>query len=1294
MKSAIEIARENVVKAHTPENGFLSGVTGGFDLSTEEGRSAMFTGGLSGLLISKLYPEEDQRRWEVARKANEFGIADMDNILDAYRAQGELENFTEAEASEIREIMARKEMILRDLNYVSEHHDGDLDAVIDSDGKSMNDRWGYEEDASKGVLDLMTAIASNPVHSSGMIIGEVIKDLPLSLLGAMGLKGLKGASLYTKFMSKLNGVKPKALRNLGKVATPVAAGAVAGGVYEATYSQLNEGKVKWGDVQMGTEFGAAFGLLAGAGSLGADALKARKLRTPEDTTKDTTKESPTLSNEEAVDPSSLIKFHLSKEELAAVSARSRNIFTHHDTRLFPDLEGSYEFISVKGARARGIIKEGHPLNQGTDTIFTGDKAYIVWDDALIKKRHKVLKEYLYDTMNEPSNKGVSLNMLKYVNDLDSFRAFSMAREKARIQMRKNGELYEIPESEIAGANHIAKMELDNAFRHSAREAADKSNVSAKESAKAARKSNEDVAVKEDLERADNVEETAKNQAEYEADSLKGRTEAEPLLQKETPLEHVPEDSAGTRRFSGEKAASYIEGNKKKSALAAAAVGYAVSHDSEDESLFAPIVAVGAVLAGPNAYRTLAKSSITQTGAKARAVFTRSKEKWSIYVKQIEVAAQDLEYDINKRFKGDREGGLEFIKHLETPQKGKFTSKEDRDLVARWKDMHSFLWGQAVDSGLFDTRDGDVQFVHNYVPHLVKGKRDKTGKMVPFTSDEMKAFLKKHFEDISVHGSIKTPHGRMREYENKLYTLHKGGEYDVVIDPAEILSVYTHSLTRTIHNKRMINELLGLKMDGIHPVLIKATDLDQLLFETGGSMNKYSEVDHPSLRGHYVYSEMATIVNDYFQVIKEGDISSVAEGLLAFNNALKRVFVFGSLFHSQALFMSGAYSMGVVGALRGIRGKGKLTDTFDWEALDLNTGSFRHVAKESILAGLNVLNVKKQGTVNPGKAEVDKFLLKLGHFADPAMKVFDKLDDITWEFMHDRYKIAAWLKHKESLMKKGVSDEVAGREAAEFVNDAFGSLNWERFSSELAEYSYRNPNSLRGKLADKAAVLLSPAQRRWLNLGLFAPDWTASNLRILGKLFTDLPEVTPKLAKRIISGKWDSDEARDVVRAYQMYASYAARAGVINSAMWWTITSLFSDKEPTAEGLAEFWGGETSGKLDLGEGRSMVISKQLAEFVHWGQHPQHSLLNKMSIVPKTLMEGVMNKQWFTMKHGRPLGPSIIDPTTGESHLAKWAFGKFVPIVSKPLFDASMDWDDRLSSTFTGFWGFPQYTIPPK
>jgi hypothetical protein len=162
----------------------------------------------------------------------------------------------------------------------------------------------------------------------------------------------------------------------------------------------------------------------------------------------------------------------------------------------------------------------------------------------------------------------------------------------------------------------------------------------------------------------------------------------------------------------------------------------------------------------------------------------------------------------------------------------------------------------------------------------------------------------------------------------------------------------------------------------------------------------------------------------------------------------------------------------------------------------------------------------------------------------------------------------------------------------------------------------------------------------------------------------------------------------------MYAAYTARAGFYTSAMWWTMTELFSDNEPTMKDLDDFWFGEHSGKLDLGNGRSMVVSKQVAEFIHWFQHPQHSLINKGSIVPKTIMEGLLNKQWFSMKKGSPHGPAIIDPTTGESHFGKWGLGKLVPIVAKPMMDDSLDIEDKLSSTISGFFGFPQYQHTSK
>jgi len=143
-------------------------------------------------------------------------------------------------------------------------------------------------------------------------------------------------------------------------------------------------------------------------------------------------------------------------------------------------------------------------------------------------------------------------------------------------------------------------------------------------------------------------------------------------------------------------------------------------------------------------------------------------------------------------------------------------------------------------------------------------------------------------------------------------------------------------------------------------------------------------------------------------------------------------------------------------------------------------------------------------------------------------------------------------------------------------------------------------------------------------------------------------------------------------------------------LWWTMTEMFSDKEPTMENLFDFWFGENSGKLDLGGGESQVISKQIAEPIHFIQHPQHTLLNKMSIIPKTMMEGFFNKQWFSMKKGFPMGPAIVDDD--ESHYGKWILGKFVPIVANPIITDDLPFEERVERVITGFFGFPQYGKP--
>ena len=84
-------------------------------------------------------------------------MSKINGPLQAYRKEGEIRDFTQAEASLIREMIARKNLIKEDLEFVYDNFDGDMDAVIDDKGKSFNGRWGDGQSA-KGLpssLDML-----------------------------------------------------------------------------------------------------------------------------------------------------------------------------------------------------------------------------------------------------------------------------------------------------------------------------------------------------------------------------------------------------------------------------------------------------------------------------------------------------------------------------------------------------------------------------------------------------------------------------------------------------------------------------------------------------------------------------------------------------------------------------------------------------------------------------------------------------------------------------------------------------------------------------------------------------------------------------------------------------------------------------------------------------------------------------------------------------------------------------------------------------------------------------------
>ena len=240
------------------EFDFAGGFTGG-----HEGAGAWFTSGLSGLLLSKLTSDEAQKEWYVQRNSIDFGAAKTDEIIEAYLAVGDYRNYTQDEATELRRLIKERAKLERDLDYVYDNVDGDLDAAIDVDGNSFNDRWGVDSDDASGFTEILKVFKENPAYAGGVFTAEIIKDLPLSALAWLGLagKGATGAKAITTALNKLNNIQPKILRGVGKLTTGIAAGTVAGATYEGTYSLLEQGNIDVAAVKTGAAFGAEFGVL-------------------------------------------------------------------------------------------------------------------------------------------------------------------------------------------------------------------------------------------------------------------------------------------------------------------------------------------------------------------------------------------------------------------------------------------------------------------------------------------------------------------------------------------------------------------------------------------------------------------------------------------------------------------------------------------------------------------------------------------------------------------------------------------------------------------------------------------------------------------------------------------------------------------------------------------------------------------------------------------------------------------------------------------------------------------------
>ena len=1415
---------------------FGEGFTFSDVVTGDKGFGEWATSGLTGLFLSGAASNDSQNKWFVQRHAIDYGLTELEERQAAYEKAAEAGmKFSQAEVDEYNEIIDRKELLESDLNYVAATLGGDMDAVMDEDGKSFNDRWGVDKKDDEGLGKFLELLYENPTYIAGVLADETLKDLPLSVIAYFGLavKGAKGVSMIDRIVRKIAGIKSKAVRGLTIAGSGPAVGAGVGALYEGAYSLLETGSIDSGAVGQGAKFGGAFGIL---GSLGL----AYKSKIINDIGKPRTKTAKTADLDVTETVAGGLKPNIGKGEDSASKAAAEIEAALESGKKADEearMEAQAKDLGILGTYLQRTEERTNPSGKGMETIFDAEKREMITyidNKALEFERKEVvaeLRQQLFSGKNKELLNTLTPEQYRIIKNSEGYKALMLAQEKAKavleIEHFRSG-----PEPKTIDATYLeetarkmvqaelnkldVKTNSPNKSELAIRDAEkfqaeglpaftiDKTLVSKEGTkqlasskggvitinpVKSARefrsyihgnvkgmtsrqkkqvnrimlslgydmdyqlKSNADrnrflvlheashvrngdhAAYPRDADgkimlmddEAINIEVRASIEA-LEAMGIKPMNEAEVIAsgniraarQSKGQKAGIAREEQGTLKGQG-RIGKFVDSSPKKAMLGAAVAGYALSGDNENE-FFGPALGIALVALGPSSYRLVNAAALKKSVMKVKIAVAQGIENFSANAKLLEMQMQYLTQEIEDVF-DTTDKGLALIdsiekgltgKKLEEALGGKVEADLQRKTVAFLEEIRDRAKAvgilkdgntKAISLNLRDFKKGERGSVlHNYFPHLFSNDVDE--KIIA-------NLVKTWGDEDTVHAKERTIKGTIEEILKK----HPELADDLITDPARSLSLYTQAMTRAIYGKNMVNSMMNLSMDtvGRHIPAMMSTKAFNSLKETdakhGGLSRQdalnYETFDHPSLGEYVAHTDVKNLIDDHFAVMRKGAAGDIMEATLKLNNGLKRVFVFGSLFHAQALVMSAMYSMGVSGAIKGLGGRGKtgakaafkdkdgntVTREVSWKDLELGTGQFKELAAEAIKDGLQIVNIKKQELVNPGKVEIDKFIAKFGYAGNLANTAFEKIDHITWEYLHDRFKLAAYLRHKEKLMSDGIlmggmDEKTAGKLAAEFANDAFGSLDWANFTTRLYTYASKNPDKFRGKVADKLAQFLPVNKRRWLNLGLFAPDWTISNIRIIGKTFTGLPEVSKALAKRIQKGEWDSPEAQQVVKAWNMYAMYALRAGVTTSAMYWVMSEMFSEKEPSMEGLADFWYGDNSHKLDLGNGESMVISKQIAEPIHWVQHPIHTLMNKGSVIPKTIMEGMYNKQWISMKKGFPMGPALIDKD-GNYHYPKWLLGKAVPIVSKPMFDTKLSWGERFERVITGFFGFPQY-----
>jgi len=468
--------------------------------------------------------------------------------------------------------------------------------------------------------------------------------------------------------------------------------------------------------------------------------------------------------------------------------------------------------------------------------------------------------------------------------------------------------------------------------------------------------------------------------------------------------------------------------------------------------------------------------------------------------------------------------------------------------------------------------------------------------------------KPFFAKRGVFGDINHGLSKLDKDGKSIYTIKKG--YD---DPTELIKVYVHAAGKALSTRALITSLEKTKIAG-SPLLIRRGQ---------APINQnYIEFKHPYFEGDkgfpYIHKGMDRSLRMVFDATDEAPFMSA---LFTTNLMMKRLAVGFSFFHAGAL----VESMWFAGAKpKFIKKVLSPNSKAELEALINNPQTyikdFPHAIKVLNQLGFRDVIQFARGTglqiSTPEDIGFDRFYYNLRgidtalkrHFGistgGKAEKVFKWFDTITWDRVFTQAKLHTFLSvlnkntilGKPNAMKIMPGDSQAriyqkATQASQFANDAFGGQNWEQIANRI-----QTP-----WLKSIMQTTFAPGSRGYMQLLMFAPDWTISNVRIIAK---SLPA-------------FESDPG--LRRMYQFYfakaaLTYAAAGSVLNYIF--SGHSILENTDPT--------------RIDLGDGEVLTFSKQLMEPFHWITAPQATGLKKIGSLPRVVIETLTNKQYLTTK----------------------------------------------------------------